>query len=101
LLDNKTHNLMMRLIEEKRSLLRKKINYVNQSISNEECRNFLKKLENEKADYIKDLEALLGKTSNLNLEINPPKNLRAMLTNQECPEKGIEELSKCYNIQMK
>ena len=101
MLDNKTHNLMMRLIEEKRSLLRKKINHVTQSINNEDCRNFLKTLENEKAEYIKELEALLGKTSNLNLGTNPPKNVRAMLTNQECPEKGIEELSKCYNIQMK
>ena len=102
LLDIKTYNLMMRLIEEKRSLSRIRIRINNNQARNnyEESRNFLRMKKN-KEEHIKELEERLGKTSILNLEMNPQKNLRALLTNQGSPEKGIDELSKWYNLPIK
>ena len=70
---------MMRLIEEKRNLSRIKTNYFKQNNDNEERRTFLKKLETNKEEYIKDLEELVGKASIQNLEIDPNKNLRVLL----------------------
>jgi hypothetical protein len=101
MLDNNTFNLMMQLIEEKRSLSRIKNKNIKQPSNNKECRNFLKKLEKNKEEHMKDLEEHLGKTSILNLEIQPPKKIRALLTNQGYPQKGIKELSKLYNIPIK
>ena len=101
LLDIKTHNLMMRLIEEKRSLSRIKTNHIKHSNNDEESSNFFKKLKKNKEEHIKELEERLGKTSIPNLEMNPQKSLRALLTNQGNPEKGIAELSKWYNLPIK
>jgi len=101
LLDVKTHNLMMRLIEEKRSLSRIKTNHIKHSNNDEEYSNFFKKLKKNKEEHIKELEERLGKTSIPNLEMNPQKSLRALLTNQGNPEKGIAELSKWYNLPIK
>lgn len=101
LLDVKTHNLMMQLIKERRSLSRIQTNHIKHSNNDEEYRNFLKKLKKNKEEHIKELEERLGKTSILNLETKPKKNLAALLTNQGMPEKGIAELSKWYNISIK
>ncbi|MDG6223293.1 MAG: hypothetical protein QCH99_08545 [Candidatus Bathyarchaeota archaeon] len=101
LLDVKTHNLMMRLIEERRSLSRIKTNQIKHSNNDEEYRNFLKKLKKNKEEHIKELEERLGKTPVLNLEMKPQKNLRALLTNQGSTEKGTAELSKGYNLPTK
>jgi len=101
LLDVKTHNLMMRLIEEKRSLSRIRTNHIKHSNYDEEYGNFLKKLEKNKEEHIKELEEHLGKTSIINLEITPQKSLRALLANQGSPEKGIAEFSKWYNLPIK
>ena len=89
LLDIKTYNLMMRLVEEKRSLSRIRTNHIKHSNNDEEYRDFLKKLKKNKEEHIKELEERLGKTSIQNLEMKPQKNLRALLTNQGIPEKGI------------
>lgn len=64
---------MMRLIEEKRGLLRIKASYFKNTNNNEEHRNFLKKMENAKKEHIKGLEERLGKKPVLNLEQGPQK----------------------------
>jgi len=91
----------MRLIEEKRNLSRIKTNYFKQNNENEERRTFLKKLETNKEEYIKDLEELVGNASIRNLELEQQKNLRISLMNQGCPQKCIKELSKWYSIPIK
>jgi len=100
-LDVKNHNLMMRLIAEKRSLSRIKAKHVTRNNNDKECRNFLKLLKKNKEGYIKELEERLGKTSIRNLEMKHKKSLRAMLMKQGSPEKGIAELSKWYNLPIK
>jgi len=101
LLDIKNHNLMMRLVEEKRSLSRIRTNQIKHINNDEEYSNFLKKLEKIKKNTSKKLEERLGKISILNLEITPQKSLRALLANQGSTEKGIAELSKGYNLPIK
>jgi len=89
---------MMRLIEERRSLSRIKPNNTTHNNNDEEYQNFLKKLKRNKEEQIKELEERLGKTSIRNLRMTPQKNLKALLTNQGYTEKGIENLSKWYNL---
>ena len=91
----------MRLIEEKRGLSRIKTNYFKQNSNNEKRRTFLKELEKNKEEHIKELEERLGKKPILNLEIEQHKNLRTLLMNQGSSEKSIAELSKWYNLSIK
>ena len=100
MLENRTHNLMIRLIQEKRSLSRIKINYIKHAGTNEDHQKFLKQLEKNKEEHIRGLEELLGKTPVLNLDIAPQENLRVQLKNQGTQEKGIETLSKWYNVSL-
>ncbi|MDG6223853.1 MAG: hypothetical protein QCH99_11420 [Candidatus Bathyarchaeota archaeon] len=100
MLDKNTHNLMMRLIEEKRSLLRIETSYNRHNKSDQEHQNFINILKRMKEEQIKDLEQRLGKKSNRNLEITPPKNVKALLTDQGYSSKSIETLSKWYDLSM-
>jgi beta-galactosidase GanA len=58
--ENHIYNLMMQMVTENKSLWRIKNSYKNDSDC-EECKAFWEKLEKDKEEHIKELEALIKK----------------------------------------
>ena len=100
MLENRTHNLMIRLIEEKRSLSRIKTNSIKHDSINDEHRKFLKQLEKNKEENIRNLEELLGKKPVQDLDVSLDENFKDQLKTRGTPENGLERLSKGYNISL-
>ena len=61
MMTNHVYNLMAQLTEEHKSLWRIKAMYVDEAETCEECKNFWKKMVEDKENHISELENLLKK----------------------------------------
>lgn len=61
MMDNHAYNLMMQMVQEHKSLWRIKNEYEKDSGNCAQCKAFWKKMEQDKAEHVKELEGLIKK----------------------------------------